>query len=289
MRSKPASRVPTHGAWAVAAGLRILPAIMALVLLVCIFPLTISGAGEDDEDQAEQAKFSPEAASVFNKRCTACHTYGKGIKVGPDLKGVNDRRKRDWLLKFIHSSSTVIKSGDPTATSLFAQFKQQRMPDWTDLSDKQIGDILQYLAVGGPDIKPADERSAELATAAEIERGRQLFFGEARLRYAGVACSTCHSLQGAGWRGGSLAPDLTHVYLRYQDQALTSFLKNPCFQWKTKDSDERYLTPRESFSLKAFLRQSSIQKRGTAQTTGQSESKDRLAAAFSGAKRGTEQ
>ncbi len=38
--------------------------------------------------------------------------------MGPDLKGVNDRRKRDWLVKFIHGSSIVIKSGDPTAVCL---------------------------------------------------------------------------------------------------------------------------------------------------------------------------
>ena len=238
-----------------------------LVLALCIFPQKISGAGEDEEG-APQAKFSPEAASTFGKRCTACHTYGKGVKVGPDLKGVNERRKHDWLLKFIHSSSTVIASGDPIATSLFAQFRQQRMPDWTDLSEKQINDILQYIGIGGPDIKPADERSAELATAADIERGRQLFFGERPLRYGSAACSTCHSVQGASLRGGSLGPDLTSTYSRYQDQALTSFLKRPCFQWQANSvaaPDTHYLTPTESFSLKAFLRQAGAQHGATKQ------------------------
>lgn len=233
--------------------------ITALISLVCVFPAHISGAGEDDEDQAVQAKFSPAAADVFNKRCTACHTYGKGVKVGPDLKGVNERRKRDWLLRFIHSSSTVIQSGDPTATALFAQFKQQRMPDWTDFSEQQISDILDYLKLGGPDIKPADERNAELATPAEVERGRQFFFGESHLRYGSPACSTCHSIEGAGLRGGSLGPDLTHSYLRYEDQALTSILKRECFQWAGPASDTSYLTPKESFSLKAFLRQTAVQ------------------------------
>jgi cytochrome c2 len=27
-----------------------------------------------------------DAKKIFNQRCTACHTYGKGVKVGPDLK-----------------------------------------------------------------------------------------------------------------------------------------------------------------------------------------------------------
>ena len=30
----------------------------------------------------------------FTTRCTACHTFGKGVKVGPDLKGVTERRQR---------------------------------------------------------------------------------------------------------------------------------------------------------------------------------------------------
>src|SRR6478736_7207797 len=137
--------------------------IRALALLLLVIAGGVQLAWADDEDsEGGGAKFSAEAAATFNKRCTACHTFGKGIKVGPDLKGVTERRKRDWLIKFSHASSVVIKSGDRTATDLFAQFKQQRMPDWTDLSEKQINDILDYVAIGGPDIKPADERSAEL-------------------------------------------------------------------------------------------------------------------------------
>src|SRR5689334_4067549 len=69
-----------------------------------------SAWANSDDDDSSSVKFSAEAAAIFNKRCTACHTYGKGIKVGPDLKGVNDRRKRGWLVKFIRGSSEVIKS-----------------------------------------------------------------------------------------------------------------------------------------------------------------------------------
>jgi mono/diheme cytochrome c family protein len=172
---------------------------------------------------------------------------------------VTERRKHDWLLKFIHSSSMVIKSGDQTATSLFAQFKQQRMPDWTDLSEKQINDILDYLAVGGPDIKPDDERNAELAAPSEIERGRRLFSGRESLQYGAQACITCHSVQGLPG-GGSLGPELSQSYVRYQDRALTEFLRHPCFQWRTANNDTHYLTAKESFALKSFLRQVALER-----------------------------
>ena len=108
---------------------------------------------------------------VFNQRCTACHTFGKGVKVGPDLKGVTVRRQRPWLLKFIRSSQQVIASGDPVANELFRTFKRQRMPDWTDLSPQDVAAILDWLAADGPDQKPADERDAELAGAAEVGAG----------------------------------------------------------------------------------------------------------------------
>ena len=227
-----------------------------VLLLIVVVAVQLAWA-DDDDSNAGGAKFSPEAAATFNKRCTACHTYGKGPKVGPDLKGVNDRRKRDWLVKFIHGSSIVIKSGDPTAVALFAQFKQQRMPDWTDLSEKQINDILDFVAIGGPDIKPADERSAELALPAEVEMGRQLFAGERRLKYGSQSCKSCHAVRGAGW-GGSLGPDLTQTYLKFQDRALTEFLRHPCFQWDTTGAGNRYLTAKESYALKSFLRQAAL-------------------------------
>jgi len=241
------------------------PRALALVLLLLA---GVQLAWADDEDsQTGGAKFSAEAAATFNKRCTACHTFGKGIKVGPDLKGVTERRKRDWLVKFIHASSTVIKSGDTTAVSLFSEFKKQRMPDWTDLSEKQINDIIDFIAIGGPDIKPLDERNAELASSSDLELGRQLFSGERRLKYGFQPCSSCHSVQGARW-GGSLGPDLTHTYFKFQDRALTEFLRHPCFQWERAGAGTHYLTAKEVFALKAFLRQAASRQSTHAELPG---------------------
>ncbi len=235
-----------------------------VVLFLVVAGISLASWAGDDAGAASEGgvKFSVQAAATFNTRCTACHTYGKGIKVGPDLKGVTERRKRDWLLKFIHASSNVIKSGDVTATALFAQFKQQRMPDWIDLSDSQINDILDYISIGGPDIKPVDERNAETASAAEIETGRKLFYGEMPLKYGSQACVTCHSVAGAGLRGGVLGPDLTNSYSRFQDLALTEFLRHPCFNWESQATTEHYLGAKESFDLKAFLRAAALHRPG---------------------------
>jgi mono/diheme cytochrome c family protein len=197
-----------------------------------------------------------EAKKTFNQRCTACHTFGKGVKVGPDLKGVGERRERAWLIRFIRSSQSLIKSGDPVAVGLFREFKQERMPDWTDLSEPQIDGILQWLAANGPEQKEPDERNAEVASPAEIEMGRSLFHGQAPLANGGAACSTCHGIHdAAGSSAGSLGPELTQAYFKYQDRALTLFLRHPCFQRKAQRTSAPYLTPRESFAIKSYLRQ----------------------------------
>jgi len=193
------------------------------------------------------------AKSIFAKRCTACHTYGKGIKVGPDLKGVTDRRGQPWLLEFIRSSSKMIASGDPTATALFRKFKQERMPDWSDLSAGQVQELIAYFRANGPEQKEPDERDALTATRAEIAAGRQLFHGQLPLSYGSQSCNACHSLRDSVGTGtGSLGPDLSVVYLKYRDKSLTDFLKRPCFRSR-EDSSGNYLTPQESFNLKSYL------------------------------------
>lgn len=194
---------------------------------------------------------STEARKIFTQRCMACHTFGKGVKVGPDLKGVTERRQRPWLLQFIRSSQSVIASGDPVATALFQQFKQQQMPDWLDLSEAQIGDLLDWLAANGPDQQEGDSRAAMTATVAEIERGRRLFHGETALALGGAPCAGCHAA--ADGVGGSLAPALTNIYSAYQDGALTQILKRPCVMRFPESAAPSFLLAEETFALKAYL------------------------------------
>jgi cytochrome c2 len=197
-----------------------------------------------------------DAKKVFNQRCTACHTFGRGVKVGPDLKGVTARRQRPWLIKFIRGSQGVIKSGDPIASDLFKKFKQQRMPDWSDLSPEDVNTILDWFAANGPEQKEPDERDAELATASDVARARGLFDGTVALASGGLACASCHSVrEGSDRHGGTLGPELTVSYLKYRDRALTLYLKHPCTPREPELSAARYLTPEEAFALKGYLRQ----------------------------------
>ncbi len=81
-------------------------------------------------------------------QCKACHTIGGGKLVGPDLKGVTERRDEAWLIKFIKNSQALVKAGDETAVKLFEENNKIPMPSH-NLTDDQIRGILKYIKAGG--------------------------------------------------------------------------------------------------------------------------------------------
>jgi mono/diheme cytochrome c family protein/nitrate reductase gamma subunit len=195
-----------------------------------------------------------EEKKLFTQRCMACHTFGKGVKVGPDLKGVTERRERPWLQRFIRSSQSVIGEGDPTAKALFQQFNQQQMPDWTDLTEPQISSLLDWFSVDGPEQRDPNNRPASDASLAELEHGRRLFHGVERFAAGGIACASCHPIRDdIAVVGASLAVDLSSSYIEYQDGSLAQLLQRPCSKRIPESTASTFLTPQEAYALKAYL------------------------------------
>lgn len=81
---------------------------------------------------------------IFNSRCTSCHAIGRQV-IGPALKNIDKIRSESWIITFVHSSQTVIQSGDTAAVKLFKEFNQTIMPDHPDISDDKIKDIIAYI------------------------------------------------------------------------------------------------------------------------------------------------
>jgi cytochrome c2 len=213
---------------------------------------------------------SQEPAAVFAKKCSGCHTFGHGDRVGPDLRGVTDRRARPWLQAWIRSSQRLVTARDRTALTLFEKFKRERMPDQS-LSEQEIGALLDYFAAGGPLTASAGRaRHAATAGAAEIALGRDLFFGARSARSGGASCASCHAVQAdrAAPRGGTFGAELTHVYSRFQDAALSDFLRRPCFPRAFPNPDAAPLTDEEAFAVKAFLFQVDRNRPRGSRTTG---------------------
>jgi len=85
-----------------------------------------------------------EGQRLFQSRCSTCHTIGQGDRVGPDLRGVTDRRERAWLTRYIGDPDQVLAAGDPIATALHNKYKKVRMPNLS-LSESEVAELLSYL------------------------------------------------------------------------------------------------------------------------------------------------
>jgi len=109
------------------------------------------------------AQLLPPDAGVllFQSRCSACHTIGKGDAVGPDLAGVTTRRDRDWLVRYLRAPEQMLAAQDATAVALLAKYKNVPMPN-LHLSDGEIAIVLAYLEAQG---RASPERAGQDAAS----------------------------------------------------------------------------------------------------------------------------
>jgi cytochrome c2 len=199
------------------------------------------------------ASAAPDPATTFVRNCSSCHTFGRGVLVGPDLKGVTDRHDRRWLTAWISSSERLIQSGDPSAAALFTKFKKQRMPDQR-LPQDEMTALLDYLAAGGPARSAQSAgRGVDTATRGEIDLGGELFAGRRAFAAGGAPCASCHRVGPTDAAGGTLGPDLSRSFGRYRDRGLSVLLSRGCFP-RVPNISGHALTEQETFALRAFLR-----------------------------------
>ena len=104
---------------------------------------------------------TPDGAKLFQV-CSACHQISDAKLIGPGLKGITQRRDREWLTRFIRNSQEVIQSGDPYAVKLFEQFNKIPMPP-NNLTDEEINILLDYIENYDP------AKAAATAAAAPAE------------------------------------------------------------------------------------------------------------------------
>ncbi len=203
--------------------------------------------------------------SIFKKTCIACHTIGSGRLVGPDLKDITDRRSEEWIISFVKSSQTMIKSGDPDAVAIFNEYNKLVMLD-QNLSDDEIKDVMLYIKQQSSgsgqttalteEVKSSSGMLIEDAGENEITLGRKLFLGEERLKNGGAACISCHNVTGENLSaGGLLAMDLTNTYSRLNAPGVYSIMFSSPFAVMNNAYNNNKITKDEAFYLIAFLKQ----------------------------------
>ena len=194
--------------------------------------------------------------ALFQTKCAACHTIGKGKLVGPDLKDVATRRDAQWLKSFIADPNKLFAADDPTAQQLLSESNNVKMPA-LGLSAADVDALVAFLASAGSAAGGATAPTGQaVAVAGDPASGQRAFTGEMGLGNGGPACIACHAVSGIGsLGGGALGPDLTHVAQRYPGPGLAAVLGSIAFPTMAGPFANRPLTPPEQADLVAFLAQ----------------------------------
>jgi mono/diheme cytochrome c family protein len=199
---------------------------------------------------AVPAAYTQESADYFRQNCMSCHTIGGGRLTGPDLKNISQRKDRDWLVKFIINPRAVIDAGDPYALELMQQARNAVMPTLPGLTQARANALLDLI-----DAESKLEKSQFVGvqiserpfTPADLEKGKSIFLGTTTLLNRGPSCISCHTVHGVGGLGGgTLGPDLTTVFERYEGRkTLATWLTAPAtptmqalFKAQPLDADE---------------------------------------------------
>ena len=152
----------------------------------------------------------------------------------------------------------MISQGDPIASELLQQYSGIPMPNM-GLQKPQVEAVLAYLATqNGEPTAPALSEPAEAAASAPQQGnpqiGKQLFTGTLAFHNSAPACMSCHSVNTVGaLKGGTLGPDLTHVFGRYGATGLSSVLQTLPFPTMQGIYQNKLLTEEEQANLLAFF------------------------------------
>ncbi len=219
--------------------------------------------------------------NLFKTECSSCHVISSQRFVGPGLANVHERHTKEWFFKFVKSSQTVIRSGDPYAVSLFKKYNNILMPDHS-LSDTELDVLYEYLKRMSPvktiqkgvSLDPGKDSLLAQTTVetTEIEvpfepskedvlGGHNLFTGKQRFKNKGPSCISCHHVRKYELiTGGGLAKDLTDVYDRLGKEAVGGMILGLPYPRMRSSYKNKPITNEELFQITAFLKDASEQR-----------------------------
>jgi mono/diheme cytochrome c family protein len=88
--------------------------------------------------------------SVFNNNCATCHVaVTTEVIVGPSLKGVMQRREEPWVRQMIRDGQQLVAQKDPVALAQYREYGKRPHPDFSDLPEKALDDLVTYLRLEG--------------------------------------------------------------------------------------------------------------------------------------------
>lgn len=100
------------------------------------------------------AQVGSDGKRLFETICVACHTIGAGVRIGPDLQGVAERRSTEWLRRQIRDPEALRKAGDSVSIANRAKYRVS-MPA-LGLTEQQVEAVIAHLgaAPAAPPARP---------------------------------------------------------------------------------------------------------------------------------------
>jgi mono/diheme cytochrome c family protein len=107
-------------------------------------------------------------ALFIANNCGTCHKIDEQM-VGPALGPmVTMGHKEDYLIQWIQNNQALIAKKNPEALEIYNKFNQQPMPVFSNLTDKDVKDILSYVRSEWKSMQPANnDTQGEGKTAGE--------------------------------------------------------------------------------------------------------------------------
>ena len=176
-----------------------------------------------------------ETADYFKKSCANCHYIGGGRHVGPDLKDIDkllELKGREWVVNFIRAPEPFL-AGDDYARKLLADYSNIRMTVPADLTAERAESLLKLVLEEAKKERSTFARGESRLpkgpfTESQIADGRDHFQGLKSFQQGGVACVSCHTVEGVAFGGGRLGPDLTPAFNKYRGrEGLLGWLSSP--------------------------------------------------------------
>ena len=102
---------------------------------------------------------------LFSRNCAACHTIGGGEIIGPDLRGVSERRTAEWLRGMIANPDSMLRS-DTIAARLLTEFVTPMLD--RKLDEARVRAVIEFLwrsdhptGAPGASVPPAGSAGAD--------------------------------------------------------------------------------------------------------------------------------
>ncbi len=131
-------------------GIRWVVFLLAIVGLSLMTSTSAALAAPLGQDASETA-----GGEIFGQICAACHTIGGGVRLGPDLQGVTERRDEAWLKVHILTPQVHHEQNDPVSIANREEYGLA-MPD-LGLTELQVEAVIAYLktTTTAPTVTPA--------------------------------------------------------------------------------------------------------------------------------------